>query len=302
MNIVEGMPMFLDQWQILSRRIRDFTRAGQQLFEFKDSYGTIRRFGQHGTKILADLEQFRDAFRNSLPPSVVDAINNCVSKDLNISVAKLLQDTSATGDLKDEQIWAALAMLVNFEIEVTFILADTQIAIRSRLERALLHLQRLIVVDAATRDQWKGALKTNEIACEKRGAVHLLWHGIWAFKVDGSGERTDLVSQQIVDGVSEEQRICDGLVLTEWKVASSDAEAHRKFTEARHQAKRYSKGVLAGNELTSFRYLIVVSSDHITVPNDIEDEEGVVYRHINIAVDPKTPSKRRASSTLSKRP
>ena len=286
--------MFVDQWQALSHRIRAFTQAGQKLFQFNDSYGTIKRFGQHGIKILIALEQFRDAFRHSLPQAAIDAINSCVSKDADISVGKLLQDTTVTSDLKKEQIWAALAMLVNFEIEVTYILFDAQVAIRSRLERAFLHLQRLIVVDATTRDQWKAALKAKEVACERRGAVHLLWHGIWAFKVDGRGERTDLVSQQIVDGVPEEQRFSDGLVLTEWKVASSDAEAQRKFTEAQHQANRYAKGVLAGNELTAFRYLIVVSLEHITVPNDIEDGNGVVYRHVNIAVDPKTPSQRRA--------
>ena len=286
--------MFVDQWQALSHRIRAFTQAGQKLFQFNDSYGNIKRFGQHGIKILIALEQFRDAFRHSLPQAAIDAINSCVSKDADISVGKLLQDTTVTSDLKKEQIWAALAMLVNFEIEVTYILFDAQVAIRSRLERAFLHLQRLIVVDATTRDQWKAALKAKEVACERRGAVHLLWHGIWAFKVDGRGERTDLVSQQIVDGVPEEQRFSDGLVLTEWKVASSDAEAQRKFTEAQHQANRYAKGVLAGNELTAFRYLIVVSLEHITVPNDIEDGNGVVYRHVNIAVDPKTPSQRRA--------
>jgi hypothetical protein len=289
--------MMYDQWRNLSRRIRDFTQAGQQLFKFNDSYGTIRRFGQRGTKILAELEQFRDDFHHSLPQSVVDLITSCVSKDADISVAKLLQDTTVQGKLKDEQIWAALAMLVNFEIEVTYVLFDAQVAIRSRTERAFLHLQRLIVVDATARNQWKAALKAKEVACEKLGAVHLLWHGIWAFKVDGKGERTDLVFQQIVDSIHDEQRFSAGLVLTEWKVASSDTDARRKFIEALHQAKRYAGGVLAGNELTAFRYLIVVSSDHITKPDDIEDENGVVYRHINIALDPKTPSQRRASST-----
>lgn len=286
--------MFLDQWNTLSHRIRDFTQAGQQLFKFNDSYGTIKRFGMHGVKILAALEEFRDAFRHSLPQSVIDAINSCVNKDADISVAKLLNDTSVIAELKKEQVWAALAMLVNFEIEVTYILSDAQVAIRSRLERAFLHLQRLIVVDDVVRNQWKAARNLNEVSCEKRGAVHLLWHGIWAFKVVGDGERTDLVSQQIVDGVPEEQRFSDGLVLTEWKVASNDAEAQKQFADALRQAKRYTKGVLAGNELSAFRYLIVVSPHHITRPNDIEDEKGVVYRHINIAVDPETPSQGRA--------
>ena len=96
--------MSLDQWQALSHRIRAFTQAGQQVFQFNDSYGSIRRFGQHGVNILIALEQFRDAFRQSLPQAAVDTIDNCVSKDADISVAKSLQNTTTTADLKKEQI------------------------------------------------------------------------------------------------------------------------------------------------------------------------------------------------------
>ena len=103
----------------------------------------------------------------------------------------------------------------------------------------------------------------------------MLWHGIWAFKV----------SARIAEG----QRFADGLVLTEWKVAKTDNEAQRRFSEARIQTKRYAEGVLAGNELRAFRYLVVVSNDHITVPEHFEDE-AVVYRHINIVTSPATPS------------
>jgi hypothetical protein len=34
------------------------------------------------------------------------------------------------------------------------------------------------------------------LACEKLAGVHLLLHGIWAFKVHAAGERTDLVFPQ----------------------------------------------------------------------------------------------------------
>jgi hypothetical protein len=190
-------------------------------------------------------------------------------------------------------------MLVNFEIEMTYILSDSQVAIRSRVELAFSHLKRLIVVDDAIRKQWKDALKDGEIACEKRGAVHLLWHGIWAFKLNGAGERTDLVFQERADRLPNDQRYTDGLVLTEWKVASSDTEARKQFDAARTQAKRYAQGVLAGSELTAFRYLVVVSSHCITEPPDLPDG-AVVYRHINIAVDPTTPSKTRVPRALAR--
>ncbi len=172
---------------------------------------------------------------------------------------------------------------------MTFALSDVQAIIRARSERAFSHLRRLIVVDTTTREQWKAALNIGEVAYEKLGAVHLLWHGMWAFKVDAKGERTDLVYQEAVSGGFEEQPFADGLVLTEWKVAKSDSEAARKFGEARDQAKCYAKGVLAGNVLRAFRYLIVVSPDAVPVPDDVE-HEAVVYRHINIPVSPASPS------------
>ncbi len=127
------------------------------------------------------------------------------------------------------------------------------------------------------------------MACEKLGAVHLLLHGIWAFKVDAAGARTDLVFQEpaSLEGV---QRYAAGLVLTEWKKAVVTAEVNQRFQEARSQAKRYSQGSLLGSELTSYRYAVVVSERQVEVPNDLK-EGNVIYRHINIAVDPQVPSR-----------
>ena len=44
------------------------------------------------------------------------------------------------------------------------------------------------------------------------------------------------------------------------------------------------------DELASYRYLVMVSKDVIDMPVDVR-EGDVIYRYINIAVDPFTPSK-----------
>jgi hypothetical protein len=189
-------------------------------------------------------------------------------------------------------------MLAAFETEMSFILSDVQESIRARSERAFSHLQRSIVVDASFREKWQEAFKNGEVACEKLGAVHLLLHGIWAFKVDAAGARTDLVFQEPAGDLTKAQRYADGFVLTEWKKANPKDDPGRRFDEARLQAGRYSQGALAGSELTSYRYAVVVSRQEVEVPDDLR-ESGVVYRHINIAVDPRTPSRARLTSTES---
>jgi hypothetical protein len=292
--------MLLEQWNALSGRIRGLVQAGR-LFndsQLKGSHGIIaKQLQQQIGTTLADLDEFSRAFARSLPPPAINAIKSCVRQD-GEGVAGMLKYTSGSPPNQwHDQIWAALVMLAAFETEMTFHLSDVQAAIRARSERAFEHLKRLIIVDTATREQWNDDLhKGGEVACEKRGAVHLLWHGIFAFKVNAAGGRTDLVFPQPVDGLSA-QRFADGLVLTEWKVArsGSDDEIRKKFAEACDQAKRYTQGVLAG-ELITTRYVVVVSRQPLpSEPEDRLDRDAqgreAVYRHINIAVEPETPSK-----------
>ena len=73
------------------------------------------------------------------------------------------------------------------------------------------------------------------------GSVHLLSQGIYAFKVNAEGARTDLVFAEPPDE-SLLARSVDGLVLTEWKVATDD-NAIQKFGEARAQAELYKRGL-----------------------------------------------------------
>jgi hypothetical protein len=81
-----------------------------------------------------------------------------------------------------------------------------------------------------------------------------------------------------------------GLVLTEWKLVRRDNELESKEQEAFEQAKRYREGILAGFEVASPRYLIIVSADYRIMPS-LREEAGVKYEYHNIAVEPSTPSR-----------
>jgi hypothetical protein len=282
--------MYLDQWKALSAHILGLVQAGQLHARYlairdSDSFGRARSLGDQCSGIFTALEKFRNGFHSALPPIALAALDTFAA-----NTGPLIQATDGSPDLRQERVWASLVKLAAFETEMSFLLSDVQQHIHARSELAFSHLQRLIVVDQEFRAKWKSALRDGEIACEKLGAVHLLLHGIWAFKVSAAGERTDLVFNEPAGDLSAEQRYVDGFVLTEWKTAVSDEVAEKRFAEARSQARRYAQGVLAGNELTAYRYAIVVSSQHITVPKDLA-ADGVVYRHVNIAVDPLPPSR-----------
>jgi hypothetical protein len=68
---------------------------------------------------------------------------------------------------------------------------------------------------------------------------------------------------------------------------TSDLEKHIK--QAIKQAARYAAGVLYGLELAEYRYLVMVSKEHMMNSKDVRDGD-IIYRIINIAVNPSTPS------------
>jgi hypothetical protein len=113
-------------------------------------------------------------------------------------------------------------------------------------------------------------------------------------------DTTDLVFREPVDVSAAAQRGIEGFVLTEWKVADEENAATR-FEDARQQAQLYQQGPLVGTEVTGYRYAIAVSLADLpkgAVPGDMEIG-GVVYRHINIAIEPrKTSAQVRAKSYL----
>lgn len=281
----------LDQWKALSSRIRGLMQAGQLHAQYlavrsSDSYGRAKRLREQSERVVTSLRSFRESFYQSLPVPAVNAIDDFVAK-----TGALVTDTPGTADLLQERVWAALVQLAAFETEMSFLLSDVQEVIRARSERAFAHLQRSIVVDIDVRAKWRKAFADGEVACEKLGAVHLLQHGIWAFKIDALvGARTDLVYQEPAPDLRAVERYADGLVLTEWKRASVDGESDKRFEEARSQARRYAQGPLATTELRAYRYAVVVSSHRVEVPPDVW-KGSVVYRHINVAVEPQVASR-----------
>jgi hypothetical protein len=196
---------------------------------------------------------------------------------------------------KPDQMWEsgnvqfALTSLAAFQSEFNYIISDTQFIARRITERAFIHLQRCIVVDEDVRYKWTHAFNAHETKCEQLGALHLLYHGIWAFKADATGGKTDLILNEPLPSVTVIESSADALVLTEWKRVRLRDELQDKIQEAQRQAEIYNSDVLGGVEIRNYRYLVMVSEKRMEMPDD-SIKGGAKYRHINIAVNPGNPS------------
>ncbi len=232
------------------------------------------------------IKAFRETFDKLLPENVDRAIQQFgVQNEVDFTA------TRDGADFIAKRVFVMKLMILAGEI--THGMYDHSEQIRSTAELAFRHLQQLIVVDKDVRRKWQDALAAGcETACEKLGGVHLLWHGIQAFKVHGDGGRTDLVFAEPI-GVADTAGI-QGLVLTEWKKGAA-GNATARYASAKRQAYLYSAGVLGGVELRRYRFLVLVSEKAVRPPSDVVDG-AVTYRHINIAVDPDKPSKAAAAS------
>lgn len=272
---------YVTAWRPLSARIHGLERAAAVHARFLgvhgSPYGADKALQRHCEEILAGIEHLQETFRRSIPAAAMSAIDR-----FNADGGKQIRENGA-GDAR--MVHTIIVKLVAFESEVSYCLDSQAERVRSASELAFMHLQRLIVADEDYRKKWQAAFTRHETHCEKLGALHLLWHGIWAFKVDAAGGATDLVYQEPPDVEAAPAAL--GMVLTEWKRADDGGEG--AYEEAKQQAALYSGGVLAGVELLSHRYLVVVTGKQIAPPADIV-EGAVTYRHINIAVDPDKPS------------
>jgi hypothetical protein len=285
---------YADEWRALAARIQGVVRADEvysrhRAIKASDSFAVGRKhLASHCAAIVSELKGFRSRFDRALPPATKTAFDSAL-----VEVEKFTSPGSG-GELDKERVSAAVVLLAAFEAELTHRLSDAQEAVYARSERAFTHLKRLIAVDDRVRGEWNKAFDdAREEACEELGALHLLWHGIWSFKVHAAGARTDLVLTEPLKAIAQIERSADGLVLTEWKKAKPDSASKVKFAEARGQADRYAGGALAANELRNYRYAVVVTKKDVVVPEDHDDGKGVIYRHINIPIDPDLPSKPR---------
>ena len=273
---------YLAVWRPISARIHGLEKAAAVHAGFLASnnasrYGADKDLQHHCEGILVSVEQFQQSFRDLLPAAAHSAIDR-----FSTDCGKQIRDNTL-GDAV--LVRTIIVKLIAFEAEMTFCLDSPMERVRSASELAFMHLQRLIAVDEDYQKKWQAAFATHETHCERLGGLHLLWHGIWAFKADASGGKTDLVYQEPLRAGATPVAL--GMVLTEWKRSNDKPDV--AFGAAKQQAALYSGGVLAGVELASHRYLVVVTKRQIVPPADISDGT-VIYRHINVAVEPEDPS------------
>lgn len=158
------------------------------------------------------------------------------------------------------------------------------------VERAFLHLQRLIVADRDVRRSWLAAYDFGEVACERLGGCHLLHHGIYGVKANAAHERTDLILGTRLSTPGAIRRAADAMVVTEWKLVRDESDLEDTVNAARTQLARYSDGSLGGFEIASVRFLVTITERSCA---ELPDEQvgDVTYRHINIVVNPRSPSR-----------
>lgn len=256
----------------------------------------IRRETGVGRKYLIDqvksvakqISNFGMLYSGVLPAGAISAITS-----LN---DKLPPDRykDASLDSAGDILWSDLVILCAFEAEMSYLLADPEARVRLLTERAIIHLRRLISADPSVAAKWQEAFEAGEVACEKLGAIHLLWHGIYSFKANAPHGRTDLLLQETFGGIDREAQFAEGSILTEWKIARNMVEAAKRYKEAQIQLAQYSDGLLAGQTLASCRYAIVISQKWCNPPEDAM-ENGITYRNVNIPVAPDVPSRTRVT-------
>jgi hypothetical protein len=280
------------EWKAISDRIEGLLEAGRffvQLWraQASDSYGTIKKdLLPQARDIFEDINKFKESYGISLSPEAIISIERFIDRRKE----HFKEDFANFNQHPIDGLKTLLPSLASFRAEFTFKLSDTQEIARRITERAFEHLKRSIIADKNIRRQWEEAFQSGETSCEKLGAAHLLLHGIWAFKAFAAGERTDLILGEPLKDLSIVESTSEALVLTEWKVVRSPGEMEQRANKAFTQASLYGESSLAGFELASYRYLVLVSKDRLEMPSDRSENE-IIYRHINIPVNPSVPSK-----------
>jgi len=280
------------EWNAIAARIEGLVRTGEFFYRSiqtpgKDPHGAVTRILlPQSDQCYQVMAEYIERYANVLPAQAADCLKRFLEEFGDIFKAEPKGVQLGRRILKTQlRVMALIALRSEFE----YCVAGIQDQIRATSERAFLHLQRCIVADGRYREQWQAAFDKGETCCEKLGGVHLLWHGIWAFKVGAKGGRTDLVMGNQIDNPSEVERTALGMVLTEWKRAADEREVEVKYRQGKEQVAQYSEGVLGGVELADTRYVVVVT-EHMASGNDEVDENGITYKFVNIAVDPEAPS------------
>jgi hypothetical protein len=286
--------VWLEQWKALAARIEGLIRAGEFLASaFKvhssDEFQVVNKsFLPELEAISEEITELGQTHGSELPPKALEALRRYAAHNWQAYV-KHSGGSRATIGIQ------VLAPLAAFRSEFDYLIRDAEIERRSLAELAFEHLRRQLVVDEDVQKKWRKAFSKHETACERLGAVHLLSHGIWAFKIIAPGAATDLVfGDPVQQHVQVARRIARALVLTEWKLVRRTNDINGKAQEGRDQAAIYSAGILGDLELKRTRYVILVSKSDLTPPSDVVDRE-VTYRQVVIPTEPEVTSVRARS-------
>jgi hypothetical protein len=276
---------WITRWRLIAARITGLMDAANYLIQiFKvvnsDAFGGAKNLSSELAEIIKELQALDRDFGPRIPPAARMALQSQIENQENPEISS----GHAAVYLQ------VLAPLAAFRSRFEYLIHDSEEEGRSATELSFEHLRRLITVDANVRTYWNVAFQNGEVACEKLGSVHLLNHGIWAFKAHAKGGATDLVyGDPLIQRSQTLQRTARAIVLTGWKVVRDVAQLTHEAEVARAQTQLYAAGVLGDLELKRTRYIVLVGPKDQAPPSDIESR-GVLYRHIWIAVDPDTPS------------
>jgi hypothetical protein len=253
-----------------------------------DPHNIMKGIGENAKANFTLVEKFKEQFEKSLPSNSLAILNDFTQKNNEI-IANIKKPENV---LNRELVIKLIVNLSLLENEMTYHLRDSQAYILKSVEIAFNHLQRQLIADESIKMIWEKAKEKGGTAFEKLGGAHLLLHKIWGVKIGSPGERTDLVLGSKVnletDSLSES---VEGLVLTEWKFVRNKSLTKAFIEQAQKQLQLYAIGSLAAIDLTSYRYIVLVSKDHLDIEeNEIRGDE-ITYKIINIAYAPKTPSK-----------
>ena len=279
------------EWQALSARIHGFLDAGSFFYSAlqhhsSDDMGVRKKILlANAEKIFNSLNNYLKEYQSTFPKEASESLKRFLEQPDIIG----FNFTPNSGQVRGH-VQFALTSLAAFKSEFSYIVADTQAVALRNTERAFAHLHRSIIADDEIRKKWFSAFSEGETKCEKLGSLHLLSHGVWAFKAHAEKGRTDLILNEPLSDTSLIEKTSTALVLTEWKVIRKRNELDAKTREAYEQTKIYAAGVLSGIELVNYRYLVMVSEKSMKMPGDLV-EDNVTFRYINLPVDPDTPSK-----------
>jgi hypothetical protein len=181
------------EWKALSGRITSLLDAGHFYAEMlkvysSDSLNGAKALIDSAFAIFQEIKEFTNRTEGSLPSAASIRLLRFI-KDYHSH----FRGSQTNAGEKFERVLFCLTALRSLQSDVDYLLADTEVLARSLVERAFLHLQRGIIADRAIHETWQKAYEEGETECERLGMVHLLLHGIWAFKSVAPGERTDVV-------------------------------------------------------------------------------------------------------------